>query len=113
MIRLSEFLPPRPESDWKLIKQAGVNDIVGILNGGEHDRTMFQSVGGSGWEPDDRDEPPWSLKAITHDREVFERWGFNLVAIEDTVPMDKIRFGHEGRDEQIEKLSSRFERWVL
>jgi mannonate dehydratase len=104
VIRLSEFLPPRPESDWKLIKQAGVNDIVGILNGGEHDRTMFQSVGGSGWEPDDRDEPPWSLKAITHDREVFERWGFNLVAIEDTVPMDKIRFGHEGRDEQIEQV---------
>jgi mannonate dehydratase len=104
MIRLSEFLPPRPENSWKLIKQAGVNDIVGILNGGEHDQTMFQSVGSSGWRPEERDEAPWSLAAIKHDKELFEQWGFDLVAIEDTIPMDKIRFGQEGRDEQIDHI---------
>lgn len=55
VIKLSEFFPPRPESSWKLVKQAGVDHAVGILNGGEHDLTMFQSVGSSGWAPDARD----------------------------------------------------------
>ena len=104
MIQLGEFFPPRPESSWKLMKQAGVNHAVGILNGGEHDQTMFQSVGGAGWEPDHRDEAPWSLPAIKHDKEVFADWGFDLVAIEDTAPIDKIRLGLEGRDQQIDQV---------
>lgn len=104
VIKLSEFFPPRPESSWKLVKQAGVDHAVGILNGGEHDLTMFQSVGSSGWAPDARDEAPWSKKAIQHDQELFNDWGFDLVAIEDTAPIDKVRLGLDGRDEQIEQV---------
>lgn len=104
MIKLSEFFPPRPETSWKWVKQAGVDDVVGILNGGEHDQTMFQSVGGSGWTPESRDEAPWSLAAIKHDQEVFHQWGFRLAAIEDTAPIDKVRLGLDGRDEQIEHV---------
>ena len=35
MIVLSEFLAPRPEPLWQLIKQCGVDTVVASLNGGE------------------------------------------------------------------------------
>lgn len=86
------------------MKQAGVDHAVGILNGGEHDLTMFQLVGSSGWAPDTREEAPWSRRAIEHDEELFEQWGFDLVAIEDTAPIDKVRLGTVGRDERSDKI---------
>lgn len=101
MIKFSEFFPPRPESSWKLIKQAGVDNVVGILNGGEQDQRMFASVGSQGWTPEDREEVPWSFEAIKHNKEIYETWGFSLIGTEDTPPMDKIRLGQQGRDEQI------------
>lgn len=104
MISLSEFLPPRPEKSWKLIKQAGVDNVVGILNGGEQDQRMFASVGSEGWKPDARDETPWGIQALTHNKEIYEKWGFTLIATEDTAPMDKIRLGQDGRDEQIDQI---------
>lgn len=104
MMKLSEFLPPRPEASWKLIKQAGVDNVVGVLNGAEQDQRMFASVGSVGWKAEDRDEVPWSVAAIKHNIEVYEKWGFNLIATEDTAPLDKARMGTEGRDEQIENF---------
>ncbi|MGV8845763.1 mannonate dehydratase [Tessaracoccus sp.] len=104
MIQLSEFLPPRPERSWRLIKQAGVDNVVGVLNGAEQDRRMFASVGSAGWEADERDEVPWSEAALKHNMDVYERCGFTLIAMEDNPPMDKIRLGFEGRDEQIDQF---------
>lgn len=104
MIKLSEFFAPRPDNSWKLIKQAGVDTVVGILNGGEQDQRMFASVGSEGWTPDDRDEVPWSYEALKHNVEIYENWGFTMVGTEDTAPMDKIRLGQDGRDEQIDNV---------
>ncbi len=104
MIRLSEFLPPRPEASWKLIRQVGVDNVVGVLNGAEQDQRMFASVGAGGWKADDRDEVPWSEKALAHNIEVYQDHGFRLVATEDTAPIDKARMGLDGRDEQIEHV---------
>lgn len=104
MIQLGEFFPPRPEPSWRLIRQAGVDNAVGILNGGEQDLRMFASVGSKGWTPDNRDEVPWGVAAMKHNIEIYRKWGFNLIAIEDTPPMDKVRLGQEGRDEQIEQV---------
>ena len=104
MIQLSEFLPPRPEKSWKLIRQVGVDNVVGVLNGAEQDQRMFASVGSQGWKAEDRDEVPWSLKAIKHNIDLFAEHGFKLVALEDSAPMDKVRMGLDGRDEQIENF---------
>lgn len=104
MIELSEFLPPRPEPSWRLIRQVGVDNVVGVLNGAEQDQRMFASVGSAGWKPTERDEVPWSLAAIKHNIEIYEEWGFTLVATEDTAPMDKVRLGLDGRDQQIEQF---------
>ena len=88
MIRLSEFLPPRPEASWQLIRQVGVDHVVGILNGAEQDQRMFASVGAGGWRPDDRYDLPWSESALRHDIETYDDHGFTLVALEDTAPID-------------------------
>lgn len=104
MITLSEFLPPRPEASWKLIRQVGVDSAVGVLNGAEQDQRMFASVGAGGWKADDRAEVPWSEAAIRHNIEIYDDHGFTLVALEDTAPIDKARLGLDGRDEQIDHV---------
>ena len=106
MIQLSEFLPPRPEESWRLIRPVGVDNVVGVLNGAEQDQRMFASVGAGGWKADDRDEVPWSEAALTHNIETYDDYGFTLVALEDTAPIDKARLGLDGRDEQIENVST-------
>lgn len=104
MIKLSEFLPPRPEQSWKLIRQVGVENVVGVLNGAEQDQRMFASVGAGGWKADDRDEVAWGEPALRHNIDIYRQYGFTLVATEDTAPIDKARLGLEGRDEQIENV---------
>ncbi|GAA1963894.1 mannonate dehydratase [Microbacterium deminutum] len=104
MIKLSEFLPPRPEQSWRLIRQVGVDNVVGVLNGAEQDQRMFASVGAAGWKADDRTEVPWGEAALKHNIDVYDQYGFTLVATEDTAPIDKARMGLEGRDEQIDNV---------
>lgn len=104
MIQLSELLPPRPEKSWKLIRQVGVDNVVGVLNGAEQDQRMFASVGSQGWKADDRNEVPWSVTAIKHNIDLYDQHGFKLIALEDSAPIDKARMGLDGRDEQIENF---------
>ena len=105
MIELSEMLAPRPEPLWKLIKQCGVDNVVALLNGGEQDQRMFQSVGaGSHADATVGEDAPWSEAAIRRDRAIFADHGLTVVAIEDTAPIDKVRLGLPGRDEQIDHV---------
>lgn len=105
MIQLSEFLAPRPEPLWKLAKQCGVDSVVAILDGGEQDQRMFSSVGhgASSWTGR-HDDVPWGITAIRAYKELFTQHGFVISAIEDTAPMDKIRTGSPGRDQQIDNV---------
>jgi mannonate dehydratase len=104
VLQLSELLPPRPEPSWALIRQCGVTNVVGLLNGGEQDRRMFASVGKGGFSGADASDTPWGEAAITRDVGIFAEHGLKLVAIEDTAPMDKVRLGLPGRDEQIDNV---------
>lgn len=102
MFRLAEFLSPRPEEPlWSLIRQAGVTDVVAVLRGAEQEQRMFAAVGEGTRGADETDDLPWSEASIARDQAVFSEAGFSVVAIEDTVPMDRIRLGREGRDEDI------------
>ena len=47
-------------------------------------------------------EPCWSLPALTRLKQSYEQAGFSLDVIEDNPPMDKIRLGLPGGDQQIE-----------
>lgn len=104
MIQLSEMLPPRPEPWWRLLKQAGVDTIVALLDGAEQDQRMFASVGAKGHGAAADDEVPWGIAALKRNNEIFAEYGFTVVGYEDTAPMDKVRLGLPGRDEQIDRV---------
>jgi mannonate dehydratase len=104
MIQLSEILSPRPEPWWALLRQAGVRHVVSFLRGAEQEQRMFAALGLGAVQPD-RDEPePWGLAALRRDKDLFAEEGFSLVAIEDTAPMDNVRLGRSGRDQEIERV---------
>ena len=105
MIYLSEQLSARPEALWELVKQCGVQYTVSLLQGAEQEQRMFASVGnGKLLAASDDQLVPWSLAAIKRDKETFAAHGIEMIGIEDTAPMDRIRLGLPGRDEQIEHV---------
>lgn len=105
MLQLTELLSARPEPLWRLAKQCGVDSIVATMDGAEQDQRMFQSVGSTApvW-PRDRSEAPWSTKSIARQIDLYADYGFDLVVIEDTPPLDLARLGLPGRDEQIDNV---------
>lgn len=110
MFRLSEFLSPRPQQLlWDLVRQAGVTDVVAILRGAEQEQRMFASLDGGRRGGSDDGLVPWSEAAIAADQAAFAAGGFAVAAIEDTVPMDRIRMGLPGRDEDIEAVVQQLE----
>lgn len=104
MIRLSEFLAPRPEPMWNFIKQAGVTNVIATLNGGEQDQRMFASVGKQGFGGAAADDVAWSEVSLARDMAIFAENDLKMIGLEDTAPMDKARLGLPGRDEQIENV---------
>jgi len=105
MIIMSEFLSSRYEPLWDLIKQCGVENVVALLRGAEQEQRMFTSVGSISEVKLNEDLfEPWSEQAILRDKAEFARHGLNIVGIEDTAPMDKVRLGLPGRDQEIENI---------
>ncbi len=85
MIEIAEMLNPQPTPLWKLAKQAGVNHAVGGLP-----------------RNDGSSERPWEFEPLRQLKERYEAAGFELAVIESSPPMQKIRLGLPGRDEEIE-----------
>src|SRR5262245_36643796 len=85
MIQLGEMLPTQLTVLWKLVKQVGVDHAVSPL--------PFE---------DDGDERPWDLGPLSRLQRRFEDAGFQLSVIESSPPMQKIRMGLPGCDEEIE-----------
>ena len=86
MIEIAEMLGPQPTSLWKLVQQAGVNHAVGSL--------PFREVGAG--------EQPWEVGPLARMKARFDAAGVVLSVIESSPPMQKIRLGLPGRDEEIE-----------
>jgi mannonate dehydratase len=89
MIQIAEVLPSRPTPLWKLVKQAGVDRVVGGLPFGETG-----------------EEQPWELGPLRRLKERFEAAGFELSVIESSPPMEQTRLGLPGRDEEIEQFNT-------
>jgi len=87
MIEIAEMLTPQPSPLWKLVKQVGVNEVVGGLPYGE-----------SG------NEQPWDYMPLLRLKTRYNDAGFHWAVIESSPPMDKIRLGRPGRDEEIENI---------
>jgi len=111
MMNLTELLSPRLSSLWPLVKQSGVDSVVTLLDGGEQDQRMFQSVGaGAGPGGAARgDSAPWSEASIGNSLALYSKHGFDVVAVEDTPPLDLVRLGLPGRDEQLDHIAAQIE----
>jgi mannonate dehydratase len=87
MIKIAEYIPPKPSPLWKLAKQAGVDYAVGGL------------PLATDCEPG---ETPYDLEPLRRMKQRYEDGGFKLAVIEARPPMDKLMRGLPGADEELE-----------
>ncbi len=90
MIRIAEMLSPDTEALWRLVKQVGVDDAVGAFSR----RSLAEG------------EQPWELGPLSRLKARFEAAGLRLSVLECSPPMQKIRLGLPGRDEEIEQFNT-------
>lgn len=86
MIEIAEALGGQPSPLWKQVKQIGVNHAVASL------------------PPASGNEKPWDYMPLLRMKTCFEDAGFTVSVIESGPPMDKIKLGLDGRDEEIENV---------
>jgi mannonate dehydratase len=95
MIQLAEILlEPQPVPFWRMLRQIGVEHAVGVLPRRQRD-----------WRDDDSDLP-WDLAPLAVYQAAVEAEGLRLTVIEDNPPMDRIRLGSPGREEELEHVAA-------
>jgi mannonate dehydratase len=107
MVTISEMVEPDDPAIWPVLQQAGVRSVVTMLVGAEQQsRFVVNQKGAPPTLPPipPRGERPWDLEPIRAVQKLYADQGFDLVAIEDTAPLDKARLALPGRDEQIEHV---------
>ena len=93
MIRFAEFLSDsRPTPFWTMLKQLGVTEAVGVLPRGYMD-----------WRQATVDHP-WDYAPLAVYKEMLEEEGLTLTAIEDNPPMDRLRYGVAGAEEELDQV---------
>lgn len=92
-LHLAEILlEPAPTPFWRMLRQVGVTHAVGVLPRGDRD-----------WRRDGADKP-WDYVPLAQYHDVVSRAGFELAVIEDNPPLDRIRLGRPGREEELEQV---------
>lgn len=105
MIKLSELLQPTPSPLWRLVRQCGATHVVSLLDGAEQEARWLGTGGGTvAWQRPVAGEEPWGEPALRRLRDRYADHGLTLEVVEDTAPMDLVRRGLPGRDEQIDDV---------
>ena len=89
MLRIAISTPPQAGQRWTLMRQCGVECAVGGINLRPKPNA----------EPE---EQPWSYTSLAKAKAEYETGGIPLEVIESRPPMEKIKLGLPGRDEEIE-----------
>jgi len=87
------LLDPQPTPAWRQLRQVGIERAVGVLPRRLRD-----------WRGDDG-EVPWGLAPLSILAGMVEAEGFALEVIEDNPPMDRLRLGRPGREEELEQFA--------
>ena len=89
MIQIAISIAPQPSLGLTLMKQCGVEHAVGGIS--------LNPI------PDaSEEEQPWSYSSLARAKAAYEQSGLTLSVIESRPPMEKIKLGLPGRDEEID-----------
>jgi mannonate dehydratase len=91
MIKIAEVFSPEQKALARLIKQAGVDYAVGVMD--------FSKLN----QPN-KDDLPWGYNSLARLKSAYEDAGFQLEVLESRPPMEKIKLGLPGREQEIEAV---------
>lgn len=97
MVRLAEFAEIGQERLCRLLAQVGVREVVSPLPAAVTGQVTSSTRGAT-----TRGDSPWDVAPLALLQEGFAEHGLALAVIEDSPPMDCVRLGVEGRDEELE-----------
>ena len=115
MIKIAEFFVPYPSRLWQLARQVGVDYAVTIL---PYDPPLPEQTAPTNWPkihgmlplaaiPRDADGSyPWDYASLARVKARYAEAGLELAVVESSPPMEQVRLGLPGRDEEIEQIGA-------
>jgi mannonate dehydratase len=101
MIRIAELLPPNPSPLWRLVRQCGVDHVVGMMDFSSEIPGLSDAERARQIDPD---RLPWSYEALATLKRSYERGGFRFEVLESRPPLHRAKLGLDGRDEEIDAV---------
>lgn len=94
MLTIAEFVEPQQEALCRLLKQTGVNEVTSVLpraSGSVTSSTRAAVLG---------NEQPWDYAPLALLQRHYADLDLELRVLEDSPPMERIRLGLDGREEE-------------